>query len=43
MVGERDYEHLKFNLWFESDMKAQGIKPTNITPNVGNSGRRWIP
>lgn len=31
MIGTSDYEHLKFSLWFDADLKAQGIKMVNVT------------
>lgn len=31
MIGTPDYEHLKFNLWLEADLKARGVKVTNVT------------
>jgi len=31
MIGESDYEHFKFHLWFEADMKAQARSLVNVT------------
>jgi hypothetical protein len=31
MIGTPDYEHLKFNLWLEADLKARGMKVVNVT------------
>lgn len=31
MIGTRDYEHLKFHLWLEADLKARGMKVVNVT------------
>lgn len=31
MIGDRDYEHLKFHLWFEADVKARGMRFVNVT------------
>lgn len=31
MIGDRDYEHLKFHLWFDADLKARGMRVVNVT------------
>ncbi len=28
MIGIRDYEHFKFHLWYDADLKARGMKAT---------------
>jgi hypothetical protein len=31
IIGDRDYEHLKFHLWFVADLRARGMKLVNVT------------
>ena len=31
MIGESDYEHQKFHMWFVAYTKAHGTKLTNVT------------